>query len=150
MSNAELEHVKLPPKIKKKKVAKTSTTEKPETTTRAKSRTSTEDKVLSFVMGFFLLALGIGMLAGYQFLERGPSKLFNLLAAGGAGAVLSGIGLFLYPLDRERLDAFQNEPNPIAVFKIMPIFWKFWMLLVLAAMIGGFVYVSQTTVRIGR
>jgi hypothetical protein len=32
----------------------------------------------------------------------------------------------------------------------MPIFWKIWLLVIPAAMIGGFVYVSQTTVRIGR
>ena len=64
--------------------------------------------------------------------------------------MLSGIGLFIQPLDEERLDAFQNEPNPISVFRIMPIFWKIWLLVILAAMIGAFVYVAQTTVRIGR
>jgi hypothetical protein len=86
---------------------------------------------------------------GYQYLERGPSKLFNLLAAGGIASLLSGIGLFIQPLDEERLNALQNEPNPIAVFRIMPVFWKFWLLVILAAMIAGFVYVSKTTQRIG-
>ena len=45
--------------------------------------------------------------------------------------------------------AFRNEPNPIAVFGIMPVFWKIWLLVILAAMIGAFIYVAQTTVRVG-
>jgi hypothetical protein len=62
--------------------------------------------------------------------------------------VLSGIGLFIQPLDGERLDVFQNEPNPVAVFSVMPVFWKVWLLVILAAMIGAFIYVAQTTERI--
>jgi len=107
-------------------------------------------RAASYGIGVFLILLGIGLMAGYQYLERGPSKLFNLLAAGGIASLLSGIGLFIQPLDEDRLSAFQNEPNPIAVFKIMPVFWKVWLLVILAAMIGGFYYVSQTTERIGR
>ncbi len=63
-------------------------------------------------------------------------------------SVLSAIAPFLHPLDNERLHAFQNDPSPIAVFRIMPLFWKVWLLIVLAAMIGAFVYVAQTTVRV--
>jgi hypothetical protein len=100
-------------------------------------------------MGVFLLLVGVGMLVGFYYTQRAPGKLFNLLAAGGIAALLSGIGLFLHPLDEERLNAFQNEPNPIAVFKIMPLFWKAWLLVILVAMIGAFVYVAQTTVRVG-
>src|SRR5206468_8252177 len=62
---------------------------------------------------------------------------------GGVAAVLSGIGLFLHPLDEERLNVFQKEPNPIVVFTVMPPFWKAWLLVILAGMIGGFVYVAQ-------
>lgn len=142
----------LPPRVTKKKKKPEDRTapdvEQPERKTRKKP--DDHGRVMSYVFGVVLLLLGGGMVAGYQFLERGPSKLFNLLMAGGVGALLSGIGLFLHPLDEERLDAFQNEPNPISVFRIMPIFWKIWLLVVLAAMIGGFVYVAQTTVRIGR
>ena len=58
------------------------------------------------------------------------------------------IGLFIQPLDEERMRAFRNEPNPIAVFAVMPPFWKVWLLVILAAMIGAFIYVSQTTVRV--
>jgi cell division septal protein FtsQ len=141
----------LPPKVTRKKKKPEDRTahdvERPEQKKRKK--TDEHGRVMSYVVGVFLFLLGGGMVAGYQFLERGPSKLFNLLMAGGVGALLSGVGLFIQPLDEERLDAFQNEPNPIAVFRIMPIFWKIWLLLILAGMIGGFVYVSQTTVRIG-
>jgi hypothetical protein len=42
-------------------------------------------------------------------------------------------------LTAARLDTFQNEPNPISVLRIMTIFWKIWLLLILAEMIGGFV-----------
>ena len=64
------------------------------------------------------------MLVGFYYTQRAPAKLFNLLAAGGVALVLSGVGLFLRPLDEKRLHAFQNDPNPISVFKIMPPFWK--------------------------
>lgn len=107
-------------------------------------------RAMSYVIGVFMLLLGAGMLVGYQYLQRGPSKLFNLLMAGGVGALLSGVGLFVKPLDDDQLNTFQNEPNPITVFKVMPIFWKIWLLIILAAMIGAFVYVAQTTVRVGR
>jgi hypothetical protein len=92
--------------------------------------------------------LGIALLAGFFFTQRAPAKLFNLLAAGGVASLLSGIGLFIQPLDEERLNAFQNEGSPIAVFGLMPAFWKGWMLLILAAMIGAFVFVARTTVRL--
>jgi hypothetical protein len=105
---------------------------------------------MSYVFGVFLFLLGGGMLIGYDFLQRAPSKVFNLLMAGGVGALLSGIGLCARPLDEEQLDVFQNDPNPISVFKVMPVFWKIWLFVILAAMIGAFVYVAQNTVRIGR
>lgn len=106
-----------------------------------------ESKAMSYGMGVFLLLLGVGLLAGYHFTQAAPAKLFNLLAAGGVASVLSGVGLFIRPLDQERLDAFQNEPNPVAVFGMMPGFWKVWLIVILAAMIGAFVYVAQHTVR---
>jgi len=142
----------LPPKIvkKKKKPEGRPAHDDDEREQRPRKKPDDHGRAMSYVFGVFMLLLGGGMIAGYQFLERGPSKLFNLLMAGGVAAVLAGIGLFVCPLDEERLDAFQNEPNPIAVFRVMPLFWKFWLLLILAGMIGGFVYVSQTTVRIGR
>jgi hypothetical protein len=117
---------------------------------RSSKSAAEPSRAASYGIGVFLILLGIGLVAGYQYLERGPSKLFNLLAAGGIASLLSGVGLFIQPLDEDRLSAFQNEPNPIAVFKIMPVFWKVWLLVILAAMIGGFYYVSQTTERIGR
>src|SRR3954451_1687935 len=83
-----------------------------------------EARVMSYGIGGFLFLLGIGLLVGFTYMERGPSKLFHLLAAGGVASLLGGLGLFLHPLDEERLHAFQNEPNPIAVFRIMPLFWK--------------------------
>src|SRR5438874_5725801 len=108
-----------------------------------------EDRAMSYGFGIFMLLLGIGMLVGYYFTQRAPSKLFNLLAAGGVACLLSAVGLFVQPLDKQRLDAFRNEPSPIAVFGIMPIFWKIWLLVILAAMIGAFIYVANTTVRVG-
>jgi hypothetical protein len=116
---------------------------------KQKSGSSNETRALNYVIGAFLFLLGIAMLVGFSYMERGPSKLFNLLAAGGAGALLSGIGLFICPLDQEKLDIFQNEPNPITVFQVMPVFWKAWLLMTVAAMIAAFVYVANTTVRIG-
>jgi hypothetical protein len=59
------------------------------------------------------------------------------------------VGLFIKPLNKEQLDVFQNDPNPISVFKVMPAFWKVWLLVILVAMIAGFVYVAQLTVRVG-
>jgi hypothetical protein len=108
-----------------------------------------EARMMSYVIGTFSILLGIGLLVGFSYTQRAPSKLFNLLAAGGVAALLSGVGLFLHPLDEERLHAFQNEPNPISVFRIMPIFWKFWLIVILAAMIAAFIYVAQNTVRVG-
>jgi hypothetical protein len=142
----------LPPKIVKKKMKSEVRTAPAveETAPRTRKKPDDHGRVMSYGFGVFMLLLGGGMIAGYQFLERRPNKLFNLLMAGGVAALLAGVGLFIYPLDEERLDAFQNEPNLISVFRIMPIFWKIWLLVILAAMIGGFVYVSQTTVRIGR
>jgi hypothetical protein len=138
----------LPP-VKKKKVKKKPAAESTETPTKeTRSGLSTEERIGSYAIGGVLFLLGGGFLVWYSFLDRAPGKLFNLLAAGGVAAVLSGIGLFIQPLDGERMDAFQNEPNPIAVFKIMPAFWKCWLLVILAAMIGAFVYVAQTTERI--
>src|SRR4051794_3108630 len=114
---------------------------------RKKKALDREARVTSYGFGGFLTLLGAGLLVGFSFMERGPSKLFHLLAAGGVAALLSGIGLFLHPLDDEQLHAFRNDGNPIAVFGIMPLFWKAWMLLILAAMIGAVVFVSQNTVR---
>jgi hypothetical protein len=106
-------------------------------------------RMQSYGIGIFLCLVGVGMLAGFFFTQQAPAKLFNLLAAGGVAALLSGIGLFIHPLDGERLNAFQNEPNPIAMFGVMPPFWKAWLLVILAAMGGAFVYVTQHTVRVG-
>ena len=103
----------------------------------------------SYGIGVVLFLLGLGMLVGYHYTQRAPGKLFDLLAAGGAAALLSGVSLLIRPLDGDRLEAFQNEPNPIAVFRIMPAFWKAWLLVILAAMIAAFVYVAKTTVRVG-
>jgi hypothetical protein len=114
-----------------------------------KARAAAGDRAASYGIGGVLLLVGAGMLWWFLSLDRAPGKIFNLLAAGGVAAVLSGVGLFLQPLDRDRLHAFQNEPNPIAVFQVMPAFWKAWLLVILAAMIGAFVYVAQTTVRVG-
>ena len=132
----------LPPRVikKKKKSGVRTAPAAEDPAPRARKKPDDHGRVMSYGFGVFMLLLGGGMFAGYQFLERGPGKLFNLLMAGGVAAVLSGIGLFIYPLDEERLDAFQNEPNPISVFLIMPLFWKIWLLVIVAAMIGGFVY----------
>jgi hypothetical protein len=124
--------------------------DRPRKKKKGKPDTDGADRATSYAMGAFFFLLGIGLLVWYYYTQRAPWKLFNLLAGGGVAVLLSGIGLFIYPLDRERLHAFQNEPNPIAVFKIMPIFWKVWLLVILAAMIAAFIYVSQHTERIGR
>lgn len=140
---------RLPPRVtKKKKVVAAPAAPAPESRTRTKMPDS--GRAMSYVFGIFFLLLGGGMMLGYEYLQRAPAKIFNLLMAGGAGAFLSGLGLLIYPLNEEQLDAFQKEPNPISVFKAMPAFWKFWLLLIGAAMIAGFVYVAQTTVRVGR
>jgi hypothetical protein len=123
--------------------------ERPRKKGKKKAKVDGTARAKSYGIGAFLLLLGAGMLVGYFYTQRAPGKLFNLLAAGGVASLLSGVGLFLYPLDDERLDAFQNEGNPIAVFGIMPVFWKVWLLLILAAMIGAFVFVAKTTVRVG-
>jgi hypothetical protein len=115
---------------------------------KKKPKESVEDRAVSYGFGALLALLGVGMLVGFYFLERGPSKLFDLLAAGGVAALLSGVGLFIQPLDEERLREFRTNPNPIAVFAAMPVFWKVWLVVILVAMIGAFVYVAQTTVRI--
>ena len=118
-------------------------------TNKAKPKISAEQRAISYVIGAGFFLLGIGLLFWFSRLDRAPGKIFNLLAAGGVGSLLSGIGLFLHPLDEQRLDAFQNDPNPISVFRLMPVFWKVWMLIILAAMIGAFIYVAQNTVRVG-
>jgi hypothetical protein len=115
---------------------------------KTKPESSAEDRAVSYGFGALLALFGVGMLVGYYFLERGPSKLFNLLAAGGVAALLSGVGLFIQPLDEERLRAFRTDPNPSTVFAVMPVFWKVWLLVILVAMIGAFVFVAQTTVRV--
>jgi hypothetical protein len=106
-------------------------------------------RAMSYGFGVLMFLLGTGLIVWYYHTQRAPAKAFNLLAAGGVAALLSGLGLFLHPLDEERLHTFQKEPNPITVFRIMPPFWKVWMLVILAAMIGAFVYVAKTTVRVG-
>jgi len=147
-SMSETGEPRLPPRVKKKKKVVAPAAVAPESTGRTKPPDS--GRAMSYVFGVFFLLLGGGMMLGYEYLQRAPAKIFNLLMAGGAGALLSGLGLLIYPLTEEQLDVFQKEPNPVSVFKAMPGFWKFWLLLIGAAMIAGFVYVSQTTVRLGR
>ncbi|HUQ68836.1 MAG TPA: hypothetical protein VM165_04895 [Planctomycetaceae bacterium] len=139
----------LPALPRKKKTVKKKSPTPEAAAKKTPGRISTEERVGSYAIGGFLFLLGSGLMVWFYYTQRAPSKLFNLLAAGGIASFLSGIGLFIYPLDGQRLDAFQNEPNPIAVFQIMPIFWKLWLLVILAAMIGAFIYVAQTTVRVG-
>lgn len=123
--------------------------ERPRKKKKEKEQLSQEARLLSYTLGAFFFLLGIGLLVGFSYTQRAPSKLFNLLAAGGVAGLLSGVGLILHPLDEDRLHAFQNEPNPIAVFQVMPTFWKAWLLVIFAAMIGAFIYVAQHTVRVG-
>jgi|GEM_PF-6139136 len=133
----------LSPKKKTKKRKSAATSEQP------RKKPDDHGRALSYVVGIFLLLLGGGMIVGFDYLRRAPEKLFLLLVGGGAGAVLSGLGLLIQPMTEEQLDIFQNEPNPISVFKVMTPFWKIWLLVVLAGMIGGFVYAMQNTVRVG-
>jgi hypothetical protein len=137
----------LPPRqrpIKKKTKVSEPAEEKP----RKANGLSGEARAASYGIGGFLFLLGVGMLWWFNSLERAPSKAFHLLAAGGVAALLSGVGLFISPLDHDKLNAFQNEPNPIEVFKVMPGFWKVWLLVILAAMVAAFVFVSQNTVEV--
>jgi hypothetical protein len=106
------------------------------------------DKAVSYPVGVVMLLIGVALWVGFYFTTTAPSKLFNLLAAGGAAMVLSGIGLFIHPLTDVEMAEFQNNPNPIAVFRIMPVFWKVWLLVILAAMIAAFVFVMMVTVRV--
>ena len=121
---------------------------------RKKKKRRPEDepgnKAASYGIGVVMLLIGIAFWVGFYFTNTAPSKLFNLLAAGGAAMVLSGIGLFIHPLNDAEMKEFQNNPNPIAVFRIMPVFWKIWLLVILAAMIAAFVFVAMVTVRVGR
>ena len=87
--------------------------DRPRKKRKKKPELEPEDRGMSYVMGFVLLVFGAGMLVGFYYTQRAPAKLFNLLAAGGVALVLSGVGLFLRPLDEKRLHAFQNDPNPI-------------------------------------
>src|SRR5947209_20320344 len=107
-------------------------------------------KAASYGIGVVMLLIGVAFWVGFYFTTTAPSKLFNLLAAGGAAMILSGIGLFIHPLNDTEMKEFQNNPNPIAVFRIMPVFWKIWLLVILAAMIAAFVFVAMVTVRVGR
>jgi cell division septal protein FtsQ len=115
---------------------------------KKKPQLDAKARAVSYGIGVFLLLLGIGLLVWFYYTQRAPAKLFNLLAAGGIAAFLSGIGLFICPLDEARMNAFQKEPNPIAVFRVMPLFWKIWMLVILVGMIAGFVIVALTTERV--
>jgi hypothetical protein len=108
-----------------------------------------ETRLKNYGLGAFFVLLGVGLLVWFNAMDRAPGKLFNLLAAGGVASLLSGIGLIIYPLDDDRLDAFQNDPNPITVFKVMPIFWKIWLVVIVAAMGAAFVYVAQHTTPVG-
>lgn len=137
------EPLPLPPKKKAKKKQPPVATEKP------RNKPEDHGRILSYVVGVFLLLLGGGMIVGFDFVRRAPEKVFLLLMGGGAGALVSGLGLLIQPMNEEQLNIFQSEPNPIAVFKVMTPFWKVWMIVVLAAMIGGFVYAMQNTVRVG-
>lgn len=134
----------LSPKKKSKKRDPSEATEKP------RKKPDDHGRVLSYVFGVFLLLLGGGMILGFDYLRRAPEKLFFLLSAGGAGALLSGLGLLIQPMNEQQLNVFQDEPNPITVFKVMTPFWKVWLIVVLAGMIGGFVYAAQNTVPVGR
>ena len=106
------------------------------------------NKAASYGIGVVMVLIGIAFWVGFYFTNTAPSKLFNLLAAGGAAMVLSGVGLFIHPLNDAEMKEFQNNPNPIAVFRIMPVFWKVWLLVILAAMIGAFGFVMMVTVRV--
>jgi hypothetical protein len=117
---------------------------------KKKPKTDNTALVASYGIGAFLILLGVGLMIWFFNTQRAPSRLFNLLAAGGIASLLAGIGLVIHPLDRERLNAFQNESNLIALFKVVPVFWKIWLLVIGAAMIGAFIYVAQTTERVGR
>jgi hypothetical protein len=60
-----------------------------------------------------------------------PSGLRRALARADAGKTLSADEATWLLSARgaalERLDAFQNEGNLISVFKVMPLFWKIWI-----------------------
>jgi cell division septal protein FtsQ len=122
--------------------------EPPRRKKKKKPKLDAKAMAVSYGIGLFLFLLGIGLLVWFYYTPRAPARLFNLLAAGGIAALLSGVGLFICPLDEERLHAFQHDPNPISVFKVMPLFWKIWLLVILVAMVGAFVYVAMTTVRV--
>src|SRR5262245_2213902 len=98
-----------------------------------KRKSSKAVKGASYTFGVVFLLVGIGLLVWFSYTQRAPAKLFNLLAAGGITALLSGVGLFIHPLDQERLHIFRNEPNPLAVYRAMPTFWKVWLLVTLTA-----------------
>jgi hypothetical protein len=133
----------LSPKKKLKKRKSSVETEK------TRSKPDDHGRVLSYVVGVFFLLLGGGMIIGFDYVRRAPEKVFFLLMGGGAGALLSGLGLLIQPMNEDQLNVFQSEPNPIAVFKVMTPFWKVWLIVILAGMIGGFVYATQNTVRVG-
>jgi cell division septal protein FtsQ len=122
--------------------------ERPRKKRKKKPKTDNVALVMSYAIGAGLVLLGVVLMVWFFNTTRAPSRMFNLLAAGGIASLLSGIGLIICPLDRERLDAFQNEGNLISVFKVMPLFWKIWMLVILAGMVGAFIYVAQNTVRV--
>lgn len=85
---------RLPPRVKKKKkVVASPAAVTPESTGRTKPPDS--GRAMSYVFGVFFLLLGGGMMLGYEYLQRAPAKIFNLLMAGGAGAFLSGLGLIM-------------------------------------------------------
>ena len=114
-----------------------------------RTRLDDHGRSVSYGFGVLMLLLGGGMVAGYQLIEQGPGKLCNLFMAGGVVCVLAGIGLFIHPLDEKHFDAFQYKPHPISVFRVMPIFWKMWVVVIFAAMIAAFIF-SQNMARIGR
>ena len=140
----------LPPRRQARPQATSSqATSEPSESRPSRTGMGLETRLKNYGLGAFFVLLGIGLLVWFSYMERAPGKLFNLLAAGGVASLLSGIGLFIYPLDDDRLDAFQNDPNPITVFKVMPIFWKIWLLVIVVAMGAAFIYVAQHTVEVG-
>lgn len=77
---------------------------------KGKSKLSTEQRAVSYVIGGGLFLLGVGLLVWFSRLDRAPGKIFNLLAAGGVGSLLSGLGLFLHPLTRSGWTPFRTIP----------------------------------------
>jgi hypothetical protein len=118
--------------------------------TKEKKKLSPADEMRakSYGVGCVMFIVGVGMVVGFFYLGQAPAKLFYMLASGAVVMLLSGIGLFIHPLNKEQMENFQNNPNPISTFKIMPVFWKVWLLVILAAMLGACLVVFQLIERV--